>query len=187
MATHSSVLAWRIPGTGEPGGLPSVGSHRVGHDWSDLAAAALEHKLSRGPVFQVRTFSSERTLLVTLSDTILYYSEYINQWKRCFKHKVLHIWYCHMNSEKPTYTFIYDSVPFGRLMFLPKITSKAGLNILKIIFHASESMEAKRTGGSRIPEREEARMNGPALCNYINPWGTCWAWGQVKGWNAGFF
>ena len=40
MATHSSVRAWRIPGTGEPGGLPSVGSHRVGHDLSDLAAAA---------------------------------------------------------------------------------------------------------------------------------------------------
>ena len=40
MATHSSVLAWKIPGTGEPGGLPSMGSHRVGHDWSDLAAAA---------------------------------------------------------------------------------------------------------------------------------------------------
>ena len=40
MATHSSVLAWRIPGTGEPGGLPSIGSHRVGHNWSDLAAAA---------------------------------------------------------------------------------------------------------------------------------------------------
>ena len=40
MATHSSVLAWRIPGTGEPGGLPSMKSHRVGHDWSDLAAAA---------------------------------------------------------------------------------------------------------------------------------------------------
>ena len=40
MATHSSVLAWRIPGTGEPGGLPSIGSHRVGHDWGDLAAAA---------------------------------------------------------------------------------------------------------------------------------------------------
>ena len=41
MATHSSVLAWRIPGIGEPGGLPSMGSHRVGHDWSDLAAAAV--------------------------------------------------------------------------------------------------------------------------------------------------
>ena len=40
MATHSSVLAWRIPETEEPSGLPSVGSHRVRHDWSDLAAAA---------------------------------------------------------------------------------------------------------------------------------------------------
>ena len=40
MAPHSSTLAWRIPGMGEPGGLLSVGSHRVGHDWGDLAAAA---------------------------------------------------------------------------------------------------------------------------------------------------
>ena len=40
MATHSSVLAWRIPGMGKPGGLPSMGLHRVGHNWSDLAAAA---------------------------------------------------------------------------------------------------------------------------------------------------
>ena len=45
MATHSSVLAWRIPGTAEPGGLPSMGSHRVGHDWSDLAAAAAAYLL----------------------------------------------------------------------------------------------------------------------------------------------
>ena len=51
MATHSSVLAWRIPGPGEPGGLPSLGSHRVGHDWSDLAAA---------PIFlRIRIFSNE--------------------------------------------------------------------------------------------------------------------------------
>ena len=49
MAAHSSVLAWRIPGTGEPGGLPSMGSHRVRHDWSDLAAAAAaaENKIIR--------------------------------------------------------------------------------------------------------------------------------------------
>ena len=40
MATHSSVLAWRIPGTGEPDGLPSMGLHRVGHDRRYLAAAA---------------------------------------------------------------------------------------------------------------------------------------------------
>ena len=44
MATHSSVLAWRIPGTGEPGRLPSMGSHRIGHDGSDLAAAAVDVK-----------------------------------------------------------------------------------------------------------------------------------------------
>ena len=45
MATHSSVPAWRIPGMGKPGGLPSMGSHRVGHDRSDLAAAAAEDTL----------------------------------------------------------------------------------------------------------------------------------------------
>ena len=44
MATHSSVLAWRIPGTEEPSGLPSMGSHR--HDWSDLAAAAAWMQMS---------------------------------------------------------------------------------------------------------------------------------------------
>ena len=44
MVTHSSVLAWRIPGAGEPGGLPSMGSHRIGHDWSNLAAAAVKER-----------------------------------------------------------------------------------------------------------------------------------------------
>ena len=48
MATHSSVLAWRIPGAGKSGGLPSMGSHRVRHDWSNLAAAA-----AAAPVLQV--------------------------------------------------------------------------------------------------------------------------------------
>ena len=44
MATHSSVLAWRIPEMGEPGGLPSLGSHGVGHDWTDLAAAGWDRE-----------------------------------------------------------------------------------------------------------------------------------------------
>ena len=44
MATHSSILAWRLPGTEELSGLPSMGSHRVEHDWSDLAAAATQGK-----------------------------------------------------------------------------------------------------------------------------------------------
>ena len=45
MTTHSSVLAWRIPGMGEPGGLPSMGLHRVGHNRSNLAAAAANYKI----------------------------------------------------------------------------------------------------------------------------------------------
>ena len=61
VATHSSVLAWRIPGMGEPGGLPSMGSHRVGHDWSDLAAAAAvgKNEIPRNELNQV----GERSLL----------------------------------------------------------------------------------------------------------------------------
>ena len=50
MATHSSVLAWRIPGTGEPGRLLSMGSRRVRHDWSDLAAAACILMLLEMPI-----------------------------------------------------------------------------------------------------------------------------------------
>ena len=49
MATHSSVLAWRIPGLGEPGGLTSMGSHRVRHDWSDLATVAARWPLELPP------------------------------------------------------------------------------------------------------------------------------------------
>ena len=74
MATHSSVLAWRIPGTGEPGGLPSMGSHRVGHDWSDLAAAAAALVLlyhSWGVWLKTSakllTFSSKKTISFVMS------------------------------------------------------------------------------------------------------------------------
>ena len=59
MATHSSVLAWRIPGMGKPGGLPSMGSHRVGHDWSDLAAAAAVDYWSNLLTYCVAVFSFE--------------------------------------------------------------------------------------------------------------------------------
>ena len=64
MATHSSVLAWRIPGTGEPGGLPSMGSHTVRCDWSDLAAAAaLYHLLSAA-------FKTERLIWAAISSIL---------------------------------------------------------------------------------------------------------------------
>ena len=58
MATHSSVLAWRIPGTEEPSGLPSMGSHRVGHDWSNLAAAAAAALLRRSAPYKITTYAS---------------------------------------------------------------------------------------------------------------------------------
>ena len=70
MATHSSVLAWRIRGTGEPGGLPSMGSHRVGHDWRDSAAVAffivqLSHTFmttGKTIALTIRTFVSKVTI-----------------------------------------------------------------------------------------------------------------------------
>ena len=55
MATHSSTLAWRIPGTEEPGRLPSMGSHRVGHDWSHLAAAAAWQRPSLFTIYKIQT------------------------------------------------------------------------------------------------------------------------------------
>ena len=71
MATHSSVLAWRIPGTGEPGGLPSMGSHRVGHDWSDLAAAAAAAAVDYTPlswqVISPTMFSTHRAIWLQIS------------------------------------------------------------------------------------------------------------------------
>ena len=68
MATHSIVLAWRIPGMGEPGGLPSMGSHKVGYNWSDLAAAAPAVRLVfmvciRVPQTPVRTRLSKQSLI----------------------------------------------------------------------------------------------------------------------------
>ena len=57
MATHSSVLAWRIPGKGEPGGLPSMGSHKVGHDWSDLATAAAREKKKSDSLYWMAAWS----------------------------------------------------------------------------------------------------------------------------------
>ena len=53
-----SVLAWRISGTGEPGGLPSIGSHRVGHDLSDLAAAAAKRLRTLDFTLREKTLSS---------------------------------------------------------------------------------------------------------------------------------
>ena len=66
MTTHSSVLAWRIPGLGEPGGLLSLRSHKVGHDWSDLAAAAVAAAILT--LFQANSnFHTERSRVILLA------------------------------------------------------------------------------------------------------------------------
>ena len=62
MAIHSSVLAWRIPGMGEPGGLPSMGSHRVGDDWSNSAAAAAAYMVKAN----FETFSVDMQMISEL-------------------------------------------------------------------------------------------------------------------------
>ena len=69
IATHSSVLAWRVPGTGEPGGLPSTGSHGVGCDWSDLAVAVRHNGLMQ----------NDRIIKVKQGKTVS--TNYSNQWK----------------------------------------------------------------------------------------------------------
>ena len=68
MATHSSVLAWRIPGTGEPGGLPSLGSHRVGHDRSDLAMAESKEEL-KSLLMKVKEVSEKAGLTLNIPKT----------------------------------------------------------------------------------------------------------------------
>ena len=81
MATLSSVLALRIPGTGEPGGLPSLGSHRVRHDWSELAAAAasqvvMSTLIRRYVRSELSVFLSGYQLLMSIA--LIYYLELQN-------------------------------------------------------------------------------------------------------------
>ena len=70
MATYSSVLAWRIPGTREPGELLSMGSHRVGHDWSDLAEAAVKCSLIFFEIIWIKIiieYSSQKKLIFLMT------------------------------------------------------------------------------------------------------------------------
>ena len=108
MATHSSVLAWRIPGTGEPGGLPSLGSHRVGHEWSDLAAAAANYFIlwnrfeMSGPVLRgISAFHSQpgTRFLLNCCSTILWDSP-MDQWVKNLP-AMLKTWIRSLGQEDP--------------------------------------------------------------------------------------
>ena len=93
MATHSSVLAWRIPETEEPGGRPSMGSHGVRHDWSDLAAAAANKLLRKDSIVQLKinTFQLSRysgnIWMVTILENVI-----INHLQRKFIWTSSYIW-----------------------------------------------------------------------------------------------
>ena len=89
MATPSSVLAWRIPGTGEPGGLPSMGSRRVRHNWSDLAAAAaaaavLEHRQRKFSQYSLN-WNPELSLIIHLTLLVILFS-FAEQWRDLWGH-----------------------------------------------------------------------------------------------------
>ena len=81
MATHSGVLAWKIPGMGEPGGLPSMGSHRVRHDWSDLAAAAAAAWESRtGSTETIWPSKYKIFTLWALKENVCWPEANVNEW-----------------------------------------------------------------------------------------------------------
>ena len=97
MATHSSVLAWRIPGTGKPGGLLSMGSHRVRHDWSDLAAG------NELPFFSQFT-SSYKVTRITLCYTVVgqqtfYKGPNFKHFRLCKTHNLRTIHLCSYSTE----------------------------------------------------------------------------------------
>ena len=99
MATHSNVLAWRIPGMGEPGGLLSMGSHRVGHDWSDLAAAA-ELYIKRCMYLNLKYFTvktcyhlSLQQVTVVTSEITDHYNKYTDNENICRVMKITKMWH----------------------------------------------------------------------------------------------
>ena len=107
MAAHSSVLAWRIPGTGEPGGLLSMGSHRVGHDWSDLAAACNRCKEIHNS-----------TLLCFFSYTFLFSNWSIVNLQCCFSFRSIAKWFSY-TFYIYIYIYIHTHIYFFIRSFLP--------------------------------------------------------------------
>ena len=110
MPTHSSVLAWRIPRMGEPCGLPSMGSHRVGHDWSDLAAAAAA--AARG---------TEHTRTSLLSGASVLYTQILEMLHRTNESKFR--LRSHQSFQFPVWTWTDWNPPaFGRVGNLTSLT-----------------------------------------------------------------
>ena len=101
MATHSSVLAWRIPGKGEPGVLPSMGSHRVRQNWSDLAAAATSYLSYRWPRCSPPPIVREMQIKTTMrlppyssQNAVIKRTTSNKSWRGCGENEtLLHFWW----------------------------------------------------------------------------------------------
>ena len=108
MATHSRVLDGRFPGTGEPGGLPSMGSHRVRHDWRDLAAAAVATSFSTLKIgfHDTWIFTTTSGIFFFFNFTILYWFCHISTWIR---HR-----YTRVPHPEPSSLLPPQTLPLGR-------------------------------------------------------------------------
>ena len=124
MATHSSVLAWRIPGIGEPSGLPSMGSHRVGHDWSDLAAAAAAQ--SKPKYFEpksdnshyLREFNSfsysSSIISYVLTEALVYVSGSVLSAQRTTDRILASLWFTVLQRKQTHINFWLQTEEWGR-------------------------------------------------------------------------
>ena len=130
MATHSCVLAWRIPGTGEPGGLPSMGSHRVGYYWSDLAAAEQQqqHPLLIVPVqfsCSVVSYSMRPRELLHIRPPC------VTPTPRVYPNSCPLSWWCHLTLSSSVVPFSFRLQSFPTLGSLQKslLFASGGQNI----------------------------------------------------------
>ena len=116
MATHSSVLAWRVPGMGEPGGLPSVGSHRVGYDWRDLAAAAAAAAACSRHLINLYWMNLKKCLLGFLLSTLL---GFLILYRAHVQRKMIH----HAQWTMAIFFSLYPELEAERLVFEGKLFS----------------------------------------------------------------
>ena len=109
MATHCSVLAWRIPGTGEPGGLPSMGLHRVRHDWSDLVGVAAYISISISIYIYTHTHTHTHTLFDDLKEIYFSWTEEPGRRQSMGSRRVGHDWVTFTFKEEPCDTIFHSS------------------------------------------------------------------------------
>ena len=121
MATHSSILAWRIPWTEEPGGLLSMGSHRVGHDWSDLAAYIISY------IYEI----SQEKMLVFTTPVSRYNMSKISKIRQCLNHSKKRV-FSSTGDDFSLLWMFYLSLPLCSWLFIIQIRQTSLRTLLPI-------------------------------------------------------